>query len=159
MSHQLTMNLIWIGYYLAWIVWVALTVIFIVASVRKKWPLVKRTLKYVINSIVFIIAFSFIVELQVIVRPEILPTKQESITALQKWIIERQVNDVYFAIAAITFLFAVNLFFYYKIESKKHRHDLSILTLTAVIILSVSIWLAGKDAYFGLLEEINRHFV
>ena len=158
MNHELTIKLIWIGYYLAWITWIALTIFLLIGLLRKDWFLVKRTLKYIINSVVFWVAFMFVLELELIVKAPILATRQQSIAALQKWINHHQVVDVYYALVVLIILLSINLFFYYKLEQRRHKKDLIILSLGAIVILSFSIWLTGQDAYFGLLEEFDRHF-
>jgi uncharacterized membrane protein YoaT (DUF817 family) len=68
------------------------------------------------------------------------------------------VKDIYVALFTVIVLFGINLFFHFKVEHKRHRKDLVILSLFDIFVLSLGIWLAGQSAYFGLLQEINRHF-
>jgi RsiW-degrading membrane proteinase PrsW (M82 family) len=158
MNHQLTNNRTSIGFYATWVIWAILLTILLTGILKKNWQVVKRAIKYIINSIVFIIAWMFYLELALIVKPQILSTKQSSILALENWIRENQIEDIYTSIAVILILLSINLLFYYKIEHKKNKKDLLILALFAIAVLSFGIWLTGQDAYFGMLEEINRHF-
>jgi hypothetical protein len=57
---------------------------------------------------------------------------------------------------AVVLLFGINFFFYKKIEEHNYKVDLWILGISDAVILITGAWLAGQDAYFGLLEEINR---
>lgn len=142
----------------AYAIWSILVVVLLVGLVTKNWILLKRTLKYFINSLVFVIAWVMFMELALVVRPRMAMTKESSIKALKNWIIEAQIKDIYVALAAIIILFIINLLFYFKIEHTKFKRDLFILTISDSIILSLGIWLTGQEAYFGLLPEINSHF-
>ena len=158
MDFQLANDLIWIGSYIAYIIWTILSVVLLISLFKRKWELTKRTSKYLLNTVVFIIAFMFILELTLIVRPAIYETKEASAAALKSWVENYQVKDIYIALDTILILFGVNLFFYFKIEKKRHRKDLFVLTIFDAFILSAGIWLTGQDAYWGLMQEINRHF-
>ena len=158
MNHQLTNNFTWIGAYAAFTVWTILVIILLTGLIKKNWQLVKRAFKYLLNSVVFIVAWMFFLELALVVRPPILLTKQDSINALENWISKNQIEDIYYGLTVTLILLVLNLFFYFRVEHKEHKMDLTILTLSAILVLSFGIWLAGQDAYFGLLEEINRHF-
>ena len=129
-----------------------------IALFKRNWALVKRTLKYILNTIVFIIAFIFILELALIVRPAIYETKEASSIALKSWIKNCQINHTYIALTVIAVMFVINLFFHFKIEKRAHRIDLIILTAFDAAILFIGIWLTGRSAYYGLMQEINRHF-
>jgi hypothetical protein len=158
MNQHLTNNFLWVGFYLALIVWAILVVVLLTGLVKKKWLLVKRSLKYLINSIVFLIAWMFILELALVVRTPFLSTKQASIKELENWISRNQIENVYVALGTVLVLFGVNLLFYFKVEHKQNKRDLLILAISAIIVLAFGIELAGQNAYYGLLEEINRHF-
>ncbi|RYE12056.1 MAG: hypothetical protein EOP45_23555 [Sphingobacteriaceae bacterium] len=154
-----SINIFWdTGTCIAYAIWSILVVVLLIGLVTKNWILLKRTLKYFINSSVFIIAWMMFVELALVVRPHMTMTKESSIKVLKNWIIEAQIKDIYVALAAIIILFIINLLFYFKVEHTKFKRDLLILTITDSIILSLGIWLTGQEAYFGLLPEINLHF-
>jgi hypothetical protein len=159
MDLQLTNELIRMGSYIAYTIWAILSIVLLTSLFKRNWQLTKRTSKYLLNSVVFIIAFMFIVELSLFVRPPIYETKKASAMALKSWVENYQVKDIYIALATTSILFGVNLFFYFKIEKKRHRKDLFLLTIFDAFILSAGIWLTGQDAYWGLMQEINRHFV
>lgn len=142
----------------AYTTWAILLITLLISLLKKNWPLFKRTLKYLINSLVFVVVWLMILELALIVRPPLGKTKGASIQALENWVIHEQVEDVFVGLVAIIILLAINLFFYYKIEKKKFRTDLFILTLSDSIVLGLGIWLTGQLAYTGLLQEINLHF-
>ena len=158
MNFQLINNLLWTGAYLAYGVWIILAIALLTGLIKRKWSLVKRALKYIINSIVFIIAWMFILELALIVRPPIRETKQASIIALQNWIHNTQIEDIYGAFIVTILLLSINILFYYKVDNRSYKRDLLILTLSDITVLSLGIWLTGQHAYFGLMLEINRHF-
>ena len=158
MDFQSLNTFTWILTYIVYTVWAILFIALFVGLFNKNWTLFKRTLKYLTNSLVFIIAWTMILELALIVRPPISTTKEASIKALKNWIIEKQIKDVYIALVTIIILFAINLLFYYKVEHKKFRKDLLILTLSDSIVLALGIWLTGQLAYIGLLQEINLEF-
>jgi hypothetical protein len=158
MNQHLTNNFLGVGFYLALIVWAVLIVTLLTGLVKRNWLLVKRIIKYLINSVVFFIAWMFILELALVVRTPFLSTKQASIKELENWISKNQIENVYFTLVAVLVLFGINLFFYFKIEHKQNRRDILILAISAIIVLVFGIELAGQNAYYGLLEEINRHF-
>jgi hypothetical protein len=158
MNYELTNTLIWIGVYTAYVIWTILAILLFTFLIRRKWVLLKRTLKYTLNTTVFLIAWMYIFELAIIVRPSIYKTKEETSIALQSWISKHQLNDVYFALTTILVLLAINLLFYFKVEYKKNKKDLLILTTFDTLILFAGIWLTGLSAYFGLMQEVNRHF-
>ena len=158
MDFQLTNDLLWIGTYIAYTIWIILSVVLFTALFKRNWQLTKRTLKYFLNTVVFIIAWMFIMELALIVRPAIYETKDASAVALKSWVENYQVKDIYIALTVIFILFGINLLFHLKIEKKRHGKDLLILTFFDAFVLSTGIWLTGQDAYWGLMQEINRHF-
>ena len=158
MDFQLTNDLLWTGTYIAYTIWIILSVVLFTALFKRNWQLTKRTLKYFLNTIVFIIAWMFIMELALIVRPAIYETKEVSVVALKSWVENYQVKDIYIALTVIFILFGMNLLFHLKIEKKRHGKDLLILTFFDAFVLSAGIWLTGQDAYWGLMQEINRHF-
>ena len=158
MNHQITNSLIWTGYYAALIIWSALFVILIIAWIKRQWALLKRMVKYLIHSSVFVIAWGFILELALYVRSPILVTKEASIDSLKGWIRDHQIGQLYISIVVIVILLGINLLFYFKIERKENGVDLYVLPLCTTAVLAFSIWLTGADAYYGLLEELNRHF-
>ena len=82
------------------------------------------------------------------------PTDKEHLRA---WINERIVQDFYISLIAVLILLGVNFVFYKYLEKRQHKFDLVWLALFDIAILSFAAWLAGQDAYFGLLEELNRN--
>jgi len=158
MDYQLTSNLMWIGTYIAYIIWTILAIVLLISLVKRNWDLTKRTLKFILNSSVFIIALMFIFELALIVRPAIYETKQASSVALKLWIKAYQIKDAYIALIVLAILVGINLLFHFKIEKGQHKKDLFILTVFDTLVLSFGIWLTGQSAYFGLMQEINWHF-
>ena len=158
MDYQLTNDLLLGGAYIAYAMWTILTIVLLIALFKRNWALVKRMLKYILNTTVFIIAFIFILELALIVRPAIYETKEASSIALKSWIKNYQINDTYIALTVIAVLFVINLFFHFKIGKRVHRIDLFILTAFDAAILFIGIWLTGRCAYYGLMQEIPRYF-
>lgn len=143
---------------MAYTIWIILLVILFTALFKRNWQLTKRTLKYFLNTVVFVIAWMFIMELAVIVRPAIYETKEASAAALKSWVENYQAKDIYIALTVIFILFGMNLLFHLKIEKMLHGKDLVILTFFDAFVLFAGIWLTGQDAYWGLMQEINRHF-
>lgn len=159
MDYQLTNDLLWAGTYFAYAIWTILSIVLLIALLQKNMALAKRALKYALNTIVFIIALMFVMELAIIVRPAIYETKEASSNALKSWIKNYQIKDTYIALTVIAVLFVINLFFHFKVEKRAHKKDLFILTAFDVVILFIGVWLTGQSAYYGLMQEINRHFV
>ena len=157
MNHQVTMTLGWFAYYFASTVWVVLLILLLKGLFKKEWNLVKRISKYIINSIVFLTGWMFYLELALIVKAPILVTKQAYIKSLKEWIWNYQFTDILISSLVVLILVGINLLFFYKIENKKHKVDLLILTLSAIVVLAFWIWFTGEDSYYGLLEERNRH--
>lgn len=124
MDFQLTNDIIFIGSYMAYIIWSILFSVLLFSLFKRNWELAKRTLKYLLNTIVFIIAFMFILELALIVRPAIYATKEASAVALKSWIVNHQFKDIYSALTTILILFGINLFFYfsYRLVSPTNRN-------------------------------------
>jgi hypothetical protein len=158
MGYELINELTWIGVYIAYVTWTILGILLLIALMKRNWGSFKRTLKYVLNTVVFLIAMMFVLELALFVRPAIYTTKEETSLALKAWIRQYQLNDVYFALTAIVVLLATNLLFHFKVEHKQNRKDLFILTIFDTLILAAGIWLTGQSAYLGLMQEVNRHF-
>ena len=150
MSQELTSTLLWFGYYIAFAVWLLLILLLIFGTLRKRWDLVKRSSKYLINSSVFLLAYSFYFDMAVIVRPP------GSELQLRNWVTEHVISYLYISVIAVTILLAVNFLFYRKIEKRRHKADLFILAAFDIVILVCGAWLSGQDAYYGLLQEINR---
>ena len=158
MDYELTNEIFLAGTYIVYAIWTILIVILLVALFKRNWTVVKRALKYIVNSIVFIIAWMFIIELALIVRPPFYETKETSSIALKSWVERYQINDIYIALTVIAILLVINLFFHFKVEKRTYNKDLFILTIFDSVVLSVGIWLTGQSAYYGLMQEINRHF-
>jgi len=158
MDYQLTNDLLSAGAYIAYVIWAILTIVLLIALFKRNWTLLKRTLKYILNTIVLIIAWMFIMELALIVRPAIYETKEASSIALKSWIENYQINDIYIALIVIVILFMINLFFHFKVEKRAHKKDLFVLTIFDAVILFIGVWLTGQSAFYGLMQEINRHF-
>ena len=158
MDYELTNKIISIVFYTAYFIWTALGILLLTALVKRNWKLLKRTLKYALNTTVFIIAMGFIWDLALIVRPAIYETKEQTSIALKSWIREHQLNDVYVASVTILILLTINLIFHFKVESRQNKKDIYILTTLDTLILFAGIWLTGQSAYFGLMQEVNRHF-
>jgi hypothetical protein len=150
MNHNVTNLLVRLGAYFAYTVWIILVTLLLICLFGKKWHFVKRVSKYLLNSVVFIIAFAFILKLALIVRSPV------SKIQLRGWVNQHIVNDLYTSLIAVVLLFGINFFFYKKIEEHNYKVDLWILGISDAVILITGAWLAGQDAYFGLLEEINR---
>jgi formate-dependent nitrite reductase membrane component NrfD len=158
MDYALSNTLVWIGTYTAWLVWSFLGLVLVIALLRKNFPLAIRMIKYLLNSSVFFVGEGIILELALAVRPPISATKETSITDLQSLIKHHQLNDVYVSVIVIFILFLINLLFYYKFEKRRNKKDIAILAIVSAFILGFSIWLNGQYAFFGLMQEINRHF-
>ncbi len=158
MDYKLTNQLIAIGVYTAYSIWTILAFLLLIALIKRRWIFLKRLLKYTLNTSVFLIASAFILDLALIVRPTFYETKEKSSIALKVWIREHQLNDIYIALTAIIILLGINLLFHFKVERKENKKDLFVLITFDTIVLFAGIWLTGQSAYFGLLQEINRHF-
>jgi hypothetical protein len=158
MDYELTNRILLAGTYIVYAIWTILIVVLLVALFKRNWTQVKRILKYTLNSIVFIIAWIFIVELALIVRPAFYETKEASSIALKSWIKSYQINDIYFALTTIVILFVINLLLHFKVEKRAYNKDLIVLIVFDAVVLFVGIWLTGQIAYYGLMQEINRHF-
>lgn len=114
MDLQLTNGLLWTGTYIAYTIWIILSVVLFTALFKRNWQLTKRTLKYFLNTVVFIIAWMFIIELALIVRPAIYETKEASAVALKSWVENFQVKDIYISLIVILILFGMNLLFHFE---------------------------------------------
>jgi hypothetical protein len=150
MRHELTTSLLWFGYYMALAVWLLLILLLITGALRKRWDIVKRGSKFLINSSVFVLAYSFYIDMAVIVRPP------GSEPLLRKWVNQHVTNYLYISVIAAIILLAVNLLFYKRIEKYRHKADVFILTLLDIIVMFSGAWLSGENAYYGLLQELNR---
>lgn len=150
MNHSLTISLARLCFYFAITLWLALTLILFVSVVKRKWSLFKRTIKYLINSSAFLITFSFYLEMALVVRP---PVEAEE---LLSWANQHVAKDLGISIFFIITFFILNYIFYTRIENRKHKIDLLFLAIADSLILTGGAWLAGQDAYYGLLEELHR---
>ena len=146
----------WVIYFFSWTIWIALTIALAYGIIRRKWDWVKRLTKYAVNSAVFLVGWSFYLELALIVRSPILITKQTSLESLRAWIWDHQFTDILISLITIVILLGINLLFYYKIESKRHKSDILVLTLSTVFILVACIWFTGEDTYSGFIQVRNR---
>jgi hypothetical protein len=150
MNHQLITTLLWLGYYTAFAVWLLLIVLLIISLLRKRWGTVKRASKFLINSVVFLFAYAFYLDMALIVRPPV------SASQLKTWVNSHVLNYLYISVISIIVLLFVNYLFYKRLEKQRHRSDLFILAMLDVMILLCGAWLSGQDAYYGLLQELNR---
>jgi len=151
------MTFSWISYYFSWTVCIFLFIGLVYGFIRRKWNVVKRFCKYAINSSVLLVGWSFYLELALIVRSPILITKEASLDSLRDWIWDYQFKDILTSLVTIFILLGINLLFYFKIENKKYKSDLFILTISAITILAIFIWFTGVDTYSGFIQERNRH--
>jgi hypothetical protein len=151
MNHEIIITLTRVFSYFTILVWILLGLLLLLNIFRKKWNAVKRVSKYLVNSIVFIIVFSFNLELALIVRA---PVDKEH---LQGWINKQVQSDIYISLNAVLVLLLINYFFYKKVDQDRHKYDLFFLALFDILVLLTGAWLSGQNAYFGLLEEINRN--
>lgn len=151
------MTLSSILYYLSWIVWILLLIALVYGTIRRKWDFVKRTIKYLINSSVFLIGWSFYLELALIVRSPILITNEASVQSLKDWIWNYLYKDILISIVAIILLLGINLLFHYKVENRKYKSDPVLLAASAILILAFSILNTGEDTFFAFMQERNRH--
>ena len=158
MDYQSINTLFWIAFYATHATWPVLFTVLFIALFKRKWNLLKRASKYLLNTSVLIFAWAFYMELALIVKAPIRKTKEASSIALKSWIKEHQTTDIYIALIVVLVLSAINLLFYFRVENKRHQEDLLILAIFDVFILTVSIWLMGQSAYVGLMQEINRRF-
>ena len=150
MNHSLTILLVNSTFYLAIISWVILAFMLFALSFRRQWATVKRVLKFAINSVVFIVIFAFYLQMALVVLPPV------GASELHNWTAQHVLNDLTIALVVVLLLFVINYFFYRKIENQRNKIDLLILFVTDAAVLVYGAWLAGQDAYYGLLEEINR---
>ncbi|WP_206983761.1 hypothetical protein [Hymenobacter telluris] len=116
---------------------------------KRRIELVKQTIKYLVNSLIFIVAWSFYFELAIIVRPPVTES-------LEMWIDRHVTANIYISLSVTIVLFIVNLLFYSRIEKVGRKSDLLLLSILGCVILVVSAWVAGQYAYFGMLEELYR---
>jgi hypothetical protein len=128
MDIHLTNNFLLAGTYIAYIIWTALVAALLFSSFKRNWGLTKRILKYALNTGVFIIAWMFILELALIVRPAIYESEQASSIALKSWIKEYQIKDIYIALGVIAILVGINLLFHFKVEEKRIHSTNPIVT-------------------------------
>lgn len=147
------MTFSWILYYFSCTVWIALLLALAYGIIRKRWYLVKRFTKYAINSSVLLVGWSFYLELALIVRSPILITKEASLASLRNWIWSYQLKDIMISLVTTIILLGINFLFYYKVENKKHKSDLFVLTLSIISILAICIWFTGEDTYYGFLPK------
>lgn len=150
MRHELTSALLWFGYYTALAVWLLLTLLLIIGALKKHWDIVKRASKFLINSSVFLLAYSFYMDMAIIVKP---PGSEPQ---LRKWVNQRVINYIYVSAIAVFILLAINFLFYKRVEKYKHKADQFILAVLDIMVLVCGAWLSGQDAYFGLLQELKR---
>src|SRR6476469_9345349 len=129
MSHENTTTLLRLGYYMAFAVWVLLTLLLVTGIFRKRWAMVKRVSKYLVNSSVFLIAFVFYLDMALIVRPPV------SEPQLKSWVNQHVVIYLCISVVATIILVGINFLFYKKVEKHRHRADLFILAGLDIIIL------------------------
>lgn len=151
MNHSLTILLVNATFYLVIITWVILAFMLFVFSFRRQWAAIKRVLKFAINPVVFIVIFAFYIEMALVVLPPV------GASELHNWTTQHVLNDLAIALVVVLLLIVINYFFYRKIENRSNKIDLLLLPVIDVAVLVYGAWLAGQDAYYGLLEEINRH--
>lgn len=151
MTHYLTMFLINVAFYVVVAIWFVLGIWLLVGLVTKKWEVIKRASKYLINSVVFLVTYIFYMELAVVVQPS------ARVLELREWATQHLVADLWTAAAIAAILLVMNWFFYCKVESRTHKVDLLVLTVFDTLVLTGGAWLASQDAYLGLLEEANRN--
>jgi hypothetical protein len=124
---------------------------------KRNWVLVKRILKYVINSSVLLLGWSFYLELALIVRSPIVITNEASIDSLKEWIWNHQFKDILISLTTIGILLGINLFFYFKVEKSNNKYDPILLIMISTIFLSYCIWVTGKDTFSAFTQIRNSY--
>lgn len=147
MTHQTISDTFSMGFFVAYVIWGFLAFLVVRYLILKDFPALKITLLYVINTIVFFMAYGMFMKLALIV----LGPKDAAV--LRREADEQYMNLVRFSIFALLGLTLGNIL-YLKFTARVAplRTTLVLFVVDAAILFSAS-YLSAEYYYLGLLPD------
>ena len=157
MNNEFLNNLWPYSVLMAVILWAFLILRLVFGVIKKKTDIVKSTIKYLINTLLFLfdayVYFSFFI----VVQTPIGETRDDSIRMLNQWVKDDSLEWLYWGMAITLILAIFNYLYQIKIERIKSVSLIIILAILDLLIILYGIFLGSYTAIQGLTEEINRH--
>ena len=157
MNNEFLNNLWPYSVLMAVILWAFLILRLVFGVIKKKTDIVKSTIKYLINTLLFLfdayVYFSFFI----VVQAPIGETRDDSIRMLNQWVKDDSLEWLYWGMAITLILAIFNYLYQIKIERIKSVSLIIILAILDLLIILYGIFLGSYTAIQGLTEEINRH--
>ena len=160
MNWYATLNeIIWAGYYIAFLSWAALALIVARHLIKRDYRRFRIALLYVLNSLTFILAWGMVFRLAVILATPILETRQGSIDVLRNESRHYLLEHLGFAFAVAIGFAALNaLYMRFVVKESVVRHALILLGADVLILFS-AVYVSVEYYYVGMLQEIGRNFL
>jgi prolipoprotein diacylglyceryltransferase len=150
MTHELSTLLANSFYCLSIICWIGLAMLLFWGLLKEDVELIKRAVKYLINSVVFFVVYVFYMTFAIYDKPPV-PTAQ-----LKEWANGILLQQLLISGFVAVILLVVNFMFYRKLESPQRRAKLGLLFVGDALVMAGGAWVASQDGYLGLLEEAAR---
>ena len=150
MTHELSTLLATSLYFLAIICWLGLAMLLFWGLLKENGKLIKRAIKYLINSVVFFVAYFFYMTFAIHDKPPV-PTAQ-----LREWANDILLQQLLISCFVAVLLLVVNFVFYRKLEAPRRKAELGLLFVGDTLVMVGGAWVASQDGYLGLLEEAAR---
>jgi hypothetical protein len=154
---QRVADLQWLGFYAGLTTWALLAICLLVVLSGQKWKIAKRLVKFIINSFVFLVAYSFMAQFGIVVKWGV-PDRDEAeqIKELDKWIKGVAETQLVFGLTVVGLLIGFNYMWYRTADRHRYKTDIIVLLCADLLIVLAGIGLGVMDAHYGLAAEIKR---
>ncbi len=139
------------------LIWTVLFSVLLFGLVKKRWGIIKTSIKYIVNTISFFFAYAVYISFFLVVQAPHGKTKDESIKMLNDWVYQESLDWFLWALLLTFFLALFNTIYQFRIERTKDNRQIIMLTISSFLIMTFGIFLGSYNAILGLTEEINRH--
>lgn len=158
MTEETLITIFTLGQYSAVLIWTVLSFLIGYQIIKRNYSGLKISSLYLVNTIIFVLAYGLVLKLALIVKAPIESTKEKSIETLRNQADSFLSNFILFALLTTCILSILNII-YLKYFSKTNmlKHTLTLLCTDLTILLLAS-YISTEWYYNGLLLEIYRHF-
>lgn len=151
--------IIWAGHYLAFASWAVLATLAVRYLIKKDWTRFKITLLYILNSLVFLVAWWMCMGLALIVVTPIEDTREHSVDIVWNEANRYFSDYVQLSVVALLIFTALNVVYMRYVVRRSVLHHSVILFLTDSFVLFSGVYLSVGSYYAGMLQEIDRYFL
>jgi len=130
--------------------WLGLAMLLFWGLLKENGELIKRAIKYLINSVTFFVVYVFYMTFAIYDKPPV-PTAQ-----LKEWANDILLQQLLISGFVVVILLVVNFISCRKLESPRRTAELGLLFVGDALVMTGGAWIASQDGYLGLLEEAAR---